>query len=103
VPLSILDLGAIWATLAAFTHILTIEEKKLVAPDLFRKYRLMRNLELIVAVTFFASALPQFWTAEGGTSLRYILWALTFFVRRTANLYTRLVQRRSRNRDSVKV
>jgi uncharacterized membrane protein len=94
-----LDLGAIWAILAAFTHILTMEEKNLVAPDLFMKYRRMRNLELIVAVVFFASALPQFWTTGGGTSLRYILWAMTFFVRRTANLYTRLVQRRSRRRD----
>ena len=28
-----LDIGAIWAILAAFTHILTVEEKKLVAPD----------------------------------------------------------------------
>jgi hypothetical protein len=95
-----LDLGAIWAILAAFTHILTIEEKKLVAPDLFRKYRLMRNLEIIVAAIFFISILPQFWdTVIGSTSLRYVLWALTFFVRRTANIYGRLAQRRSRNHN----
>jgi uncharacterized membrane protein len=93
-----LDLGAIWAILAAFTHTLSMEERKLVAPDLFRKYRRMRNLELFVATVFFASALPQFWTAEGGTSLRYILWAMTFFVRRTTNLYTRLAKRLSRKR-----
>jgi uncharacterized membrane protein len=90
-----LDLGAIWAILAAFTHILTIEERKLVAPDLVKKYRLMGNLEIIVAAIFFISILPAFWT----TGLRYYLWAATFFVRRTGNFYSRLVQRRSRNPD----
>ena len=95
-----LDLGAIWAILGAFTHILTIEEKKLVAPDLIRKYRLMRNLEIVVATIFFVSILPQFWDIMiGNTSLRYVMWALTFFVRRTTNLYGRLFQRRSRNRN----
>jgi len=95
-----LDLGAIWAILGAFTHVLTIEEKKLVAPDLIRKYRLMRNLEIVVAAIFFVSILPQFWDIMiGNTSLRYVLWGLTFFVRRTTNLYGRLVQRRSRNRN----
>src|SRR6266702_6355905 len=95
-----LDLGAIWAILGAFTHVLTIEEKKLVAPDLIRKYRLMRNLEIVVAAIFFVSILPQFWDIMiGNTSLRYVLWALTFFVRRTTNLYSRLAQRRSRNRN----
>ncbi len=85
-----LDIGAIWAILAAFTHILMVEEKKLVAPDLFRKYRLLRNLEIIIATTFFVSILPPFWTyAIGGTNLRYILWLLSFFVRRGGNLYSR--------------
>jgi len=42
-----LDIGTIWAILAAFTHILTVEEKKLVAPDLFRKYRLLGTLRLL--------------------------------------------------------
>ncbi len=91
-----LDLGAIWAILAAFTHILTIEEKKLVAPDLFRKYRLMRNLEITVAAIFFISILPQFWdTMIGSTSLRYVLWGLTFFVRRIGSVYSRRAQKRS--------
>src|SRR2546428_10164655 len=85
-----LDIGAIWAILAALTHILTVEEKKLVAPDLFRKYRLLRNLEIIIATTFFVSILPPFWPyAIGGTNLRYILWLLSFFVRRGENLYSR--------------
>jgi uncharacterized membrane protein len=90
-----LDLGAIWIILAAFTHVLTIEEKNLVAPDLFRKYCLFRNLEIVVAAIFFVSILPQFWTIMiGSTSLRYVLWGLTFFVRRTGNVYSRLVLKR---------
>ena len=90
-----LDLAAIWTILAAFTHVLTIEERNLVAPDLFRKYQLLRNLEIIVAAIFLVSVLPQFWTTMiGSTSLRYVLWGLTFFVRRAGNLYSRLVKKR---------
>ena len=93
-----LDLGAIWIILAAFTHILTIEERNLVAPDLVHKYRLMRNLEIIVAGIFFVSLLPPFWTTMiRGTSLRYVLWGLTFFVRRTGNLYSRLVSKKTKS------
>ena len=89
-----LDLGAIWLILAAFTHILSSEEKALVAPDLFKKYRSMRNLEIVVALFFLVSVLPPFWTPLGGTSLRYLTWALTFFVRRAGNLYSKAASRR---------
>ena len=84
-----LDLGAIWIILASFTHILSLEERGLVAPDLFQKYRLLRNLEIITAAIFFLSVLPSFWFTINGTYFRYILWSLTFFVRRTGNLYYR--------------
>jgi uncharacterized membrane protein len=91
-----LDLGAIWAILASFTHILTMEEKKLVAQDLILKYRLMRNLEIIVSVMFLVSILPPFWTIMiGSTSLRYVLWGLTFFVRRIGSVYSRRARKRS--------
>ena len=90
-----LDLGAIWLILAAFTHILTIEEKELVAADLFKKYRSMRNLETVVAFFFLVSILPPFWTTPiGGTNLRYLTWAMTFFVRRFGNLYSKASNRR---------
>ena len=91
-----LDLGAIWAILASFTHVLTIEEKNLVAPDLILKYRLMRNLETIVSVIFLVSILPPFWTIViGSTSLRYLLWGLTFFVRRIGSVFSKRVLKRS--------
>ena len=91
-----LDLGAIWAILAAFTNVLTIEEKKLVTPDLVQKYRLTRNLEIIVAAIFLVSILPPFWTTMiGTTNLRYVMWALTFFVRRIGKVYSKRVPKRN--------
>jgi uncharacterized membrane protein len=90
-----LDLGAIWLILAAFTHTLTIEEKGLVAPNLFKKYRATRDLEIVVAFFFLVSILPGFWTTPiGGTNLRYLTWALTFFVRRIASLYSKAASRK---------
>lgn len=77
-----LDIGAIYAILALFTNILATEEKKLVAPDLLRRYRVSRNLEIIVAVLFFVSAIPQFWTLN----VRYFIWATTFFVFRGGSI-----------------
>ncbi len=71
-----LDIASIYAILALFTSILAIEGK-LVAPDLLRKYRLSRELEIVVAIIFLASAIPL-WTLN----LRYYIWATTFFVYR---------------------
>ena len=71
-----LDIASIYAILALFTSILAIEGK-LVAPDLLRKYRLGRDLEIIVAIIFLVSAIPL-WTLN----LRYYIWATTFFVYR---------------------
>ena len=56
-----LDIGAIYGILALFTHILATEERRLVAPDLLRKYKLSRNLEIVVAIIFLVSAIPQVW------------------------------------------
>ena len=42
-----LDIGAIYGILSLFTHILTKEERKLVAPDLLRRYKLSCNLEIL--------------------------------------------------------
>src|SRR5690349_24894994 len=71
-----LDIGAIYGILALFTHILTTEERKLVAPDLLRRYKLSRNLEILVSIIFLVSAIPQLFTLN----LRYYVWASTFFV-----------------------
>src|SRR6266705_919022 len=72
-----LDIGAIYGILALFTNILATEERKLVAPDLLRKYRLSRDLEIVVAIIFLASAIPLL-----TLNIRYYIWATTFFVYR---------------------
>jgi uncharacterized membrane protein len=84
-----LDIGAIYGILALFTHILTTEERKLVAPDLLRRYKLSRNLEILVAIIFLVSAIPQLFTL----SLRYYVWASTFFVYRGGSLLRGLRKR----------
>ena len=71
-----MDIGSIYGILAMFTNILATEEKKLVAPDLLKKYKFSRNLEIAVAVIFLFSAIPEFWILN----LRYFFWATTFFV-----------------------
>jgi len=85
-----LDIGAIYGILALFTHILASEERKLVAPDLLRKYKLSRNLEIVVAIIFLVSAIPQVWILN----VRYTIWASTFFVYRGGSLVRGLRKRR---------
>jgi hypothetical protein len=78
----------IWAILASFTHIVTIEKRNLVAPDFFRKFRLLKPGDSRRGQSFSCRFSPTFGPLVGSTSLRYVLWGLTFFVRRTGNLYT---------------
>ncbi len=85
-----LDIGAIYGILALFTHILATEERKLVAPDLLRKYKLSRNLEIVVAIIFLVSAIPQVWVLN----VRYTIWASTFFVYRGGSLVRGLRKQR---------
>ncbi len=84
-----LDIGAIYGILALFAHILASEERKLVAPDLLRKYKLSRNLEIVVAIIFLVSAIPQVWVLN----VRYTIWASTFFVYRGGSLLRGLRKR----------
>ncbi len=88
-PIYALDIGVIYGILALFTHILASEERKLVAPDLLRQYKLSRNLEIVVAIIFLVSAIPQVWVLN----VRYTIWASTFFVYRGGSLVRGLRKR----------
>jgi len=81
-----LDIAGLMAIMAFFTHILTIEEKKLVSPELILKYRLLRNSFFIAAGLFLISILPQFWTLSiKGTPFRFYFWLVPigiFWIRR---------------------
>jgi len=81
-----LDIAGLMAIMAFFTHILTVEEKKLVSPELIQKYRVLRNSFFIAAGLFFISVLPQFWTwSIKGTHFRFYFWLVPigiFWIRR---------------------
>jgi len=83
------DLAIMFFILAVFNHSLASEEKNLVAKDLIRRYRLSRNLCLLVAGLFFVSSLPPlgsttvFSYTSGSTyelSLRSVLWIGSLFI-----------------------
>ncbi|MFI5404849.1 MAG: hypothetical protein ACHQYR_03885, partial [Candidatus Gagatemarchaeaceae archaeon] len=56
-----LDLAGILAALAAFAHVISREEKKLVEPALAALFRNGRNRMVLLAVVMAASVAPQFW------------------------------------------
>jgi uncharacterized membrane protein len=70
-----LDLAGLTFIMGLFTHQLTIEERRLVKPDLVGKYRRIRNVQYSAATLFAVSALPAFWSWEIiGTPVRFYLW-----------------------------
>ena len=81
-----LDIAGLMAIMAFFTHILTEEEKKLVSPELIKKYRMVRNSFFFAAALFLLSALPQFWAWKiQGTPFRFYFWLVPigiFWIRR---------------------
>src|SRR2546427_12020881 len=72
-----LDLTGIMLILAAFAHVLSIEEKKLVAPELARLFRNGRNRLAILSLATAGSIAPQFleWTLLG-VPTRLSIWYL---------------------------
>jgi hypothetical protein len=70
-----LGIAGLMAIMGFFTHILTVEENKLVSQELIRKYRLVRNSFFFAAALFLISMLPQFWTwSIKGTPFRFYFW-----------------------------
>src|SRR5712692_8593647 len=56
-----LDLGGILLILATFAHVISLEEKRLVAPELVTLFRNGRNRMAILAVLTLISVAPEFW------------------------------------------
>jgi uncharacterized membrane protein len=91
-----IDLGTIYAIMASFTSILGKEGSGLATPDIVKKYRHIRNFEIVVAIIFLISALPEFWIMNlpggfvaGGGPLRYYAWLLTFPLIKGENILSR--------------
>jgi uncharacterized membrane protein len=72
-----IDLAGILAILAAYAHIISIEEKKLVAPELARTFRSGRDRMAMLALIMLISIAPQFWSwTIFGTPTRIYVWYL---------------------------
>jgi len=72
-----LDLTGILLILATFAHVISLEEKKLVAPQLAKLFRSGRNRMLVLAVLMGVTALPVFWQVTlFGTPIRLYAWYL---------------------------
>jgi hypothetical protein len=82
-----IDLTAILAILTTFSHIISIEEKRIVAPELARFFRQSRNVQGILAVITIASLAPFFWDLTlFAVPLRLYIWTIpviVYWVRRS--------------------
>jgi len=72
-----IDLSGILFILAAFAHVISIEEKKLVEPALATTFRNGRNSMAVIAVIMAVSVAPPFWQLEVfDIPVRIYLWYL---------------------------
>jgi len=70
-----LDLGGILVILATFAHVISLEERKLVAPELVELFKRGRNRMAILAALTLSSVAPQFWQwTLLGFPIRLYLW-----------------------------
>ena len=75
------DLAGILAILATFSHIISIEEKGLVAPALAKSFRQGRNVQAILSAIVLVSLAPIFWEQSlFGVQLRLYIWVIPIIV-----------------------
>lgn len=73
-----LDIAGMNLVIGYFTHLITIQGKKLIPEGLVRKFRQSRNYILFVGLVFAFSAIPGIGTTNAfGTSLRVVFWIST--------------------------
>ena len=81
-----IDLAAILVILSTFSHVISIEEKHLVAPQVAKIFQTNRNVQAVLAVVVIASLAPFFWTTTlFGEPVRLYIWfipVLTYWARR---------------------
>lgn len=72
-----LDLAGIMLILAGFAHVISMEEKKLVEPEIARLFRNGRNRMLVLSLIMLASIAPFFWQwTMFGVPARLYVWYL---------------------------
>jgi hypothetical protein len=82
-----IDIAFMNLILAYFSHQLTIEDRKLIADNLLKSYRIHRNLLILNAALFLFSVTPIFTVEE-----RFVIWGLSSF---TSIFVRALIQGRS--------
>jgi len=76
-----IDLAAILTILATFSHVISIEEKQLVAPELARTFRRNRNVQAILALITLSSLAPFFWSLTlFAEPVRLYIWIIPVIV-----------------------
>ena len=76
-----LDLAGLNFIMGLFAHQLTVEERKLIEPELVGQYRRIRNVLFLAALLFVVSVFPFFWSWEIlGTPVRFYLWYATLAI-----------------------
>lgn len=70
-----IDLAAILVILATFSHVISSEEKQLVAPQMAKIFQRNRNVQAILAIIVIVSLAPVFWTIMlFGEPVRLYIW-----------------------------
>jgi uncharacterized membrane protein len=97
-----LDLAAMLLIIAFFEHSLADEEKNLVPRNLLKRYKLSRNLSLLIAAVFIVSTAPFFGyttvfkVTTGGLSisldLRATLWIVALLVGWSRRFFERAIK-----------
>jgi len=76
-----IDLTAILTILATFSHVISTEEKQLVAPELARTFRRNRNVQAILALITVLSLAPIFWSLTlFAEPVRLYIWIIPVIV-----------------------
>jgi hypothetical protein len=57
-----INLAAILTILATFSHVISVEEKRLVVPEIASLFRRNRNVQAILALITISSLAPIFWS-----------------------------------------
>lgn len=75
------DLTGVLVILTTFSHVISIEEKKLVAPEIAARFRQARNVQAVLAVTILVSLAPQLWSWTFlDVPLRLYIWYVPIIV-----------------------
>lgn len=82
-----IDLAWILGILAVFSHVISIEEKRLVAPEIAKRFRESRNVQAILSLIVLISLAPIFWTVTlFDVPLRLYMWfipIISYWTRRS--------------------